>query len=54
MRHNIVVEDDVHLDFFGCTLHFRGDITAQPLHDEHDNQLLWNGEIFGGIEVMGD
>ena len=37
--------------FYGTTLHFRGDLTPQPLKDEEGNILLWNGEIFGGIEV---
>ena len=26
-------------------------MTPQPLEDESGNTLLWNGEIFGGIEV---
>ncbi len=35
----------------GCTLHFRGSFTPQPLTDQHGNILLWNAEIFGGVEV---
>ena len=37
--------------FWGFTLHFRGELTPQPLKDSGDNILLWNGEIFGGIQV---
>ncbi|XP_069126175.1 asparagine synthetase domain-containing protein 1-like [Argopecten irradians] len=35
----------------GHVLHLRGQLTPQPLQDHHGNTLLWNGEIFGGIEV---
>ena len=37
--------------FCGFTLHFRGNLTPQPLIDSSGNVLLWNGEIFDGIEV---
>ena len=37
--------------FCGSVLHQRGNLTPQPLEDEGGNVLLWNGEIFGGIEV---
>ncbi|GFS25505.1 asparagine synthetase domain-containing protein 1 [Elysia marginata] len=35
----------------GCVLHLRGDLTPQPITNSKGNALLWNGEIFGGIEV---
>ncbi|OWF47276.1 Asparagine synthetase domain-containing protein 1 [Mizuhopecten yessoensis] len=35
----------------GHVLHLRGELTPQPLQDHHGNMLLWNGEIFGGLEV---
>ena len=37
--------------FTGFTLHFQGLITTQPLLDDESNALLWNGEVFGGVEV---
>jgi len=36
--------------FYGSVLHFRGHLTQQPITN-NGNVLLWNGEIFGGIEV---
>ncbi|XP_072172747.1 asparagine synthetase domain-containing protein 1-like [Diadema setosum] len=39
--------------FIGQVLHLRGEPTAQPVSDDAGNILLWNGEIFGGIEVHG-
>ena len=39
------------LSLVGTVLHLRGSKTPQPLEDEYGNILLWNGEIFGGIEV---
>ncbi len=39
------------LSLVGTVLHLRGSKTPQPLEDECGNVLLWNGEIFGGIEV---
>ena len=38
--------------FCGTTLHFRGNLTLQPLKDDEGNVLLWNGEVFGGIQVI--
>ncbi|XP_033098491.1 asparagine synthetase domain-containing protein 1-like, partial [Anneissia japonica] len=38
--------------FLGSVLHFRGSLTPQPLQDSANNILLWNGEIFGGIEIQ--
>lgn len=37
--------------FSGHVLHLRGELTPQPLQDENGNVFLWNGEVFGGIEV---
>ncbi|KAK0062923.1 asparagine synthetase domain-containing protein 1 [Biomphalaria pfeifferi] len=38
----------------GCVLHLRGNLTPQPVTDETNNALLWNGEIFDGIQVEED
>ena len=38
--------------FVGFVLHLRGDLTPQPLTNDNGDLLLWNGEIFGGIEVI--
>lgn len=43
--------DLVYGSFFGQVLHLRGDPTPQPVEDEQGNILLWNGEVFDGIEV---
>ncbi|XP_038056294.1 asparagine synthetase domain-containing protein 1-like isoform X2 [Patiria miniata] len=40
--------------FSGHVLHQRGTLTPQPLEDLDGNVLLWNGEIFGGIQVDSD
>ncbi|XP_060576699.1 asparagine synthetase domain-containing protein 1-like [Ruditapes philippinarum] len=38
--------------FTGHVLHLRGDeMAVQPAQDSQGNLLLWNGEIFGGINV---
>lgn len=40
------------LRFFGSVLHMRGDkVTPQPLVSIAGDVLLWNGEIFDGVEV---
>ncbi|XP_006823674.1 asparagine synthetase domain-containing protein 1-like, partial [Saccoglossus kowalevskii] len=39
------------INFSGHVLHLRGSLTPQPLQDQSGNILLWNGEIFGGINV---
>ncbi|CAG8454408.1 1846_t:CDS:10 [Ambispora gerdemannii] len=40
-----------YLEFYGATLHLRGqNLMKQPVRD-NDRVLLWNGEIFDGIEV---
>lgn len=38
----------------GCVLHIQGDeIRQQPVVDSDGNALLWNGEVFGGLEFVG-
>ena len=49
----ITVNEDLVLLLIGSTLHIRGSsVTEQPLKDSNGNVLLWNGEIFAGIEVL--
>ncbi|XP_052775057.1 asparagine synthetase domain-containing protein 1-like isoform X2 [Mya arenaria] len=46
------VSNNVSALFSGHVLHLRGkQIVEQPTRDEAGNLLLWNGEIFGGIQV---
>lgn len=42
----------VRLEMAASVLHLRGKFTSQPLKDDMGNALLWNGEIFGGVEVV--
>ena len=35
----------------GCVLHLRGSLTQQPVKNSKGSALLWNGEIFDGVEV---
>lgn len=45
-------KDSLVLTFSGSVLHLRGEkVTRQPLVNTKGDVLLWNGEIFGGIEV---
>ncbi|XP_078084676.1 asparagine synthetase domain-containing protein 1 isoform X2 [Mustelus asterias] len=37
--------------FSGHVLHMRGCLNTQPTQDARGNLLLWNGEVFGGIEI---
>jgi hypothetical protein len=46
-RHGI----DVSVETVASVLHLRGPFTPQPLADEKGNVLLWNAEIFGGLEI---
>ncbi|XP_056391634.1 asparagine synthetase domain-containing protein 1-like isoform X1 [Hyla sarda] len=39
--------------FSGHVLHLRGQLTPQPLQDKKGNIFLWNGEVFGGVDVPG-
>ena len=35
----------------GAVLHIQGDeLAVQPMHDDTGGCLLWNGEVFGGID----
>ncbi|XP_061649579.1 asparagine synthetase domain-containing protein 1 [Phyllopteryx taeniolatus] len=38
--------------FSAHILHMRGLLTPQPFQDPAGNILLWNGEVFGGLEVL--
>lgn len=40
--------------FSGHVLHLRGLLTAQPLEGERGDVLLWNGEVFGGVQVEAE
>lgn len=41
--------------FLASVLHLRGDsIAKQPVQDDNDNILAWNGEIFCGLKVSDD
>lgn len=37
---------------YGTVLQLRGELMKQPVVDEHGNFLLWNGEIFGGLQIV--
>ena len=42
----------LYLKFFGCVLWLRGKCPQkQPLIDKKGGLLLWNGDIFGGVDV---
>lgn len=50
---SVTLEDGRLLYFSGTVLHMRGQLCAQPISQpDSNNILLWNGEIFSGIEVM--
>ncbi|XP_046583049.1 LOW QUALITY PROTEIN: asparagine synthetase domain-containing protein 1-like [Haliotis rubra] len=49
--HVVSVSSDRSLVFGGFVLHLRGSATPQPVTDETGNTLLWNGEVFGGMEM---
>lgn len=46
-----VMKPDFKCLFSAHVLHMKGSLTPQPLQDSAGNLLLWNGEIFGGLEV---
>ncbi|XP_022318246.2 asparagine synthetase domain-containing protein 1-like isoform X2 [Crassostrea virginica] len=50
-RAEVAIDPQTHIAFIGHVLHMRGDLTPQPTGDSHGNYLLWNGEIFGGLQV---
>ncbi|XP_013787823.1 asparagine synthetase domain-containing protein 1-like isoform X2 [Limulus polyphemus] len=48
----IYIRDKVKAIFFASVLHLRGtSVVQQPYEDSYGNLLLWNGEIFHGLEV---
>ena len=48
----VQINDEWSLLLHSTVLHMRGDLCQQPIvHEETGDVLLWNGEIFGGIEV---
>ncbi|XP_069839635.1 asparagine synthetase domain-containing protein 1 isoform X2 [Dendropsophus ebraccatus] len=50
--HQLSATDNLYSCFFsGHVLHLRGQLTPQPLQDPNGNIFLWNGEIFGGVDV---
>ena len=50
-----VPASDTHaLTLQGHVLHLRGKLTPQPLEHQNGDLLLWNGEIFGGIQVCNN
>jgi len=39
--------------FMGAVLHMRGtEVQKQPRMNDRGDVFLWNGEVFGGIEVL--
>jgi hypothetical protein len=45
---------DVVVSYAGAVLHIQGkEITRQPFVDSFQNVLLWNGEVFDGLERSG-
>ncbi|KAJ8305594.1 hypothetical protein KUTeg_016139 [Tegillarca granosa] len=48
----VTIHENKILNMIGHVLHLRGQVTPQPLSDPEGNVLLWNGEIFGGIELQ--
>ncbi|XP_067677587.1 asparagine synthetase domain-containing protein 1-like isoform X2 [Haliotis asinina] len=49
--HVVSVSSDQSLVFGGFVLHLRGSATPQPVTDDTGNTFLWNGEVFGGMEM---
>ncbi|CAN0513855.1 unnamed protein product [Ectocarpus sp. 12 AP-2014] len=40
------------LHLMAAVLHLRGEeLCAQPAEDAHGNVLLWNGEVFDGLDI---
>eukprot|EP01126_Amoeba_proteus_P061297 TRINITY_DN8212_c0_g1_i1.p1 TRINITY_DN8212_c0_g1~~TRINITY_DN8212_c0_g1_i1.p1 ORF type:complete len:249 (-),score=37.45 TRINITY_DN8212_c0_g1_i1:1250-1954(-) len=49
---SVITEGNLELILMGAILHLRGlDPVLQPTKDEQGNVLVFNGEIFGGLEV---
>ena len=51
MRSHIIRHGDVTLDLVGSVLNMRPPLTPQPISNDKGDLLLWNGELFGGLEV---
>ncbi|XP_013399902.1 asparagine synthetase domain-containing protein 1 isoform X1 [Lingula anatina] len=52
--HEVELTGNIRLSLHGCVLHLRGQLTPQPVQDSDGNLLLWNGEVFGGLEIRGE
>lgn len=49
---DVITTNPIRLTFIAGVLFIRGTKpTPQPYGDDNGNLLLWNGEIFGGIDV---
>jgi asparagine synthetase B (glutamine-hydrolysing) len=47
-----VLDNNLSLHFVSTVLHIRGvEVSKQPFIDNCNNVLLWNGEVFGGLQV---
>ena len=51
MRNHTIHYGDVTLDLVGSVLNMRPPLTPQPISDDKGDLLLWNGEVFGGLQV---
>ena len=50
--HTIGLTSDAKLTFCGYVLHLRGtDLVRQPAVHHNGDVLLWNAEVFGGVQV---
>jgi len=49
--HKLTIENDIKLILISSVLFIRGKGTKQPVEDLQGNILMWNGEIFGGLNV---
>jgi asparagine synthetase B (glutamine-hydrolysing) len=54
LNKHVISEHVSQITFLSSVLHLRGDFTPQPIIDQSGNILIWNGEIFGGIDVPDD
>ena len=48
---DVIVNEELSLTLTGHVLHLRGQLTPQPLQHWNGDFLLWNGEIFDGIQA---
>jgi len=51
MRIHTIRHGDVTLDLMGSVLNMRPPMTPQPISNDKGDLLLWNGEVFGGLQV---